>query len=124
MVLALGGALAFCLTRPHLWRGTFWADRALVALARDEAPTDMHVDDRTGSFGYVYALSIFTDPMISDWHGRWGEELIVKGDGPPGPAYKTTAYYVWYDPKEFSNYYRKRESYPYGDWSHPETWIP
>ena len=88
-------------------------------------------DDATGGSSYSYTLRIFHNSMISHWHGNWGQDgvpLLPHDDGPPSPAHRevhsSPSINMWDEPKEFNNYYRKRVSYPDGDWAHPETSIP
>jgi len=91
--------------------------------------------DETGSQGYTYTLRIFHDPMISHWHGRWGEErwgipppYADSDDGPRSPIYRETAVEVWTHPREFNNYYLKLIDYSEppdpNNRAHPETYIP
>ena len=91
--------------------------------APNPAPTR---DDETGGNSYSYTLKIFHNSMISHWQGKWGQDQWVPGesdDGPRRPKYRTTAVNVWDNPKAFNNDYRKRESYPDGDWAHDDTEI-
>ena len=67
--------------------------------------------------------------MISDWKGKWGQLRWIPGssdDGPRSPSYRNdTSIYMWNQPKEFNNYYRKLVSYnPPGSYAHTDTEIP
>jgi len=90
----------------------------------DEAPTIPYLDDETGTVAHSYSLLVFQNSMISHWRGLWGADLIIYGDGPPGPAYKSTAVNAWDAPKAFNNYYRKLDHYPDGDPEQADTNIP
>ncbi len=98
----------------------------------DSAPNVFPIlDDETGSDSYSYTLQIFHNNMISHWKGRWGIYGIPgvpHDDGPRSPVYRevhsTPHIQMWTDPKGFNNEYRKRNTYPSGAYSHPETNIP